>query len=452
MINGLGQPVFSNRLYVFAYYVNVENYERKEKTMSRLVINGGRPLCGVVRIQGAKNSVLPILAASLLADEPCVISNCPHISDADTAVEILEALGARAERYSDRVETDASNAFKCVIPDGLMRKMRSSIVFLGAIVSKCGRARVSFPGGCDIGCRPIDLHISSLEKMNISVLGKNGFLECRTDVIKGAEINLSFPSVGATENIMLAACKAKGDTVIENAAREPEIVDLQNFINAMGGDVRGAGTSRIEICGVEKLHGVNYQIIPDRIVAATYLCAVAASRGCALLKNVRPNDLSSVISLLRDAGCDISAYDDSISIDCEKIKSIRGVDSVRTMPYPGFPTDAGSPFVALMTLAKGSTVFVETVFENRFKYVGELLRMGADIKTEGRVAVIDGVEKLFGTSVEAHDLRGGAALCVAAVAAEGTTEIDRAEYILRGYEHIEKDLRDLGADIEFFEY
>ena len=179
MINGLGQPVFSNRLYVFAYYVNVENYERKEKTMSRLVINGGRPLCGVVRIQGAKNSVLPILAASLLADEPCVISNCPHISDADTAVEILEALGARAERYSDRVETDASNAFKCVIPDGLMRKMRSSIVFLGAIVSKCGRARVSFPGGCDIGCRPIDLHISSLEKMNISVLGKNGFLDRR---------------------------------------------------------------------------------------------------------------------------------------------------------------------------------------------------------------------------------------------------------------------------------
>lgn len=419
--------------------------------MSRLVINGGKPLCGVVCVQGAKNSVLPIMAAALLAESESVISNCPNISDAETAVEILEALGACVERYSDRVEINPSNAFKCVIPDGLMRKMRSSIVFLGAIVSKCGRARVSFPGGCDIGCRPIDLHISSLEKMNISVVGKNGYLECRTDGVRGADINLSFPSVGATENIMLAACTANGKTVIENAAREPEIVDLQNFINAMGGKVKGAGTSRIEICGVKRLRGVTYSIIPDRIVAATYLCAVAASRGCALLKNVRPNDLSAVISLLRDAGCDISVYDDSISVDCEKLTGIRSVDSVRTMPYPGFPTDAGSPFVALMSLAKGTTVFVETVFENRFKYVGELLRMGADIKTEGRVAVIDGVEKLFGTSVEAHDLRGGAALCVAAVAAEGTTEISRAEYILRGYEHIEADLRALGADIEYFE-
>lgn len=419
--------------------------------MSRLVINGGKPLCGVVRIQGAKNSVLPIMAASLLSDGECVISGCPNISDADNAVRILEDLGAYTERYADRISINASNAFKCVIPDVLMRKMRSSIVFLGAIVSKCGRARVSFPGGCEIGCRPIDLHISSLEKMNISVVGRNGYLECRTDGIKGADINLTFPSVGATENIMLAACRADGKTVIENAAREPEIVDLQNFINAMGGRVSGAGTSRIEIFGVKRLRGVTYRIIPDRIVAATYLCAVAATRGCALLKDVNPEDLSAVVSLLRDAGCDISVYDDSISIDCEKTERIKSIDSVRTMPYPGFPTDAGSPFVALMSLARGTTVFVETVFENRYKYVGELLRMGADIKTEGRVAVIDGVEKLFGTTVEAQDLRGGAALCVAAVAAEGTTVIDRAEYVLRGYEHIDKDLRDLGADIKFFE-
>ena len=308
--------------------------------MSRLVINGGKPLCGVVRIQGAKNSVLPIMAASLLSDGECVISGCPNISDADNAVRILEDLGACTERYADRISINASNAFKCVIPDVLMRKMRSSIVFLGAIVSKCGRARVSFPGGCEIGCRPIDLHISSLEKMNISVVGRNGYLECRTDGIKGADINLTFPSVGATENIMLAACRADGKTVIENAAREPEIVDLQNFINAMGGRVSGAGTSRIEIFGVKRLRGVTYRIIPDRIVAATYLCAVAATRGCALLKDVNPEDLSAVVSLLRDAGCDISVYDDSISIDCEKTERIKSIDSVRTMPYPGFPTDA----------------------------------------------------------------------------------------------------------------
>lgn len=419
--------------------------------MSRLVIRGGVPLCGVLSIQGAKNSVLPIMSAALLADGECVIKNCPKISDLKSALEILEALGARTETYADRVIVNAANADKYVIPDDLMRKMRSSIMFLGAIVSKCGKARVSLPGGCDIGNRPIDLHLLSLEKMNISIEGKNGYLECTTDGIKGAEINLTFPSVGATENIMLAAVKAEGETVIKNAAREPEIVDLQNFLNAMGGKVTGAGTSEIRIDGVKKLHPVTYSIISDRIVAATYLCAVAASRGCALFKNINPEHLSAVIALMRDAGCVIDTYEDSISIDCERIKKIKRINSVRTMPYPGFPTDAGSPFVSLMCLAKGSTVFVETVFENRFKYIGELLRMGAKIKTEDRVAVIDGVDKLYGTTVKAHDLRGGAALCVAAVAAEGETVIDNAEYIKRGYESIDRDLSLLGANIRYEE-
>lgn len=419
--------------------------------MSRLIVRGGVPLCGVLSIQGAKNSVLPIMSAALLADGECVIKNCPKISDLKSALEILEALGARTETYADRVVVNAVKADKYVIPDDLMRKMRSSIMFLGAIVSKCGKARVSLPGGCDIGNRPIDLHLSSLEKMNISIEGKNGYLECVTAGIKGAEINLTFPSVGATENIMLAAVKADGKTVIRNAAREPEIVDLQNFLNAMGGNVKGAGTSEIRIKGVKRLHPVTYSIISDRIVAATYLCAVAASRGCALFKNINPEHLSSVISLLRDAGCVIDTYEDSISIDCEQIKKIKRINSVRTMPYPGFPTDAGSPFVSLMCLAKGSTVFVETVFENRFKYIGELMRMGAKIKTEDRVAVIDGVDKLYGTTVKAHDLRGGAALCVAAVAAEGETVIDNAEYIKRGYESIDRDLSLLGANIRYEE-
>ena len=416
--------------------------------MSKLVINGGRPLCGVVCIQGAKNSVLPIMAAALLADGECVIENVPDISDLHSAVEILTALGAKTVLYKNRIVINSKYAAGYEIPDTLMRKMRSSIMFLGAILSVSKRAKVSFPGGCDIGNRPIDLHLSSLKKMNVEITDAYGYLDCGTSGLKGANITLSFPSVGATENIMLAAVKAEGETIINNAAKEPEIMDLQNFLNAMGGKVRGAGTGEIVISGVEKLHGADYRIIPDRIVASTYLCAVAATRGNALLKDVNKEHLSVVLSLLRDAGCKIDVYADSVSIECDRVHGVKTENLIRTMPYPGFPTDCGPPFVALMSLARGSTVFVETIFENRFKYMGELLRMGANIKTEGRVAVIDGVKSLYGTTVEANDLRGGAALCVAGLASEGITEIDNAEYIERGYEHINLDLQELGAGIE----
>lgn len=419
--------------------------------MSKLVINGGYPLCGVVRIQGAKNSVLPIMAAALLAEDECVIENVPDISDLHSAIEILSALGAQTTLYENKIVIDSRYAKGFEIPDTLMRKMRSSIMFLGAILSVSKRAKVSFPGGCEIGNRPIDLHISALKKMNVTIHDTFGYIDCETKGLLGANITLSFPSVGATENIMLAAVKADGVTVINNAAKEPEITDLQDFLNVMGGRVSGAGTSVITISGVKRLHGARYKIIPDRIVASTYLCAVAATRGNALFKNVDTQHLSVVLSLLRDAGCKIDEYHDSVSIECDKINHVDTVNLIRTMPYPGFPTDAGPPFVSLMALATGSTVFVETIFENRFKYIGELLRMGANIKVEGRVAVVEGVNRLYGTSVEAYDLRGGAALCVAGLAAEGETEILNAGYIERGYEHIDRDLQELGGKIELID-
>lgn len=416
--------------------------------MSSLVIEGGYPLCGVVEVQGAKNSILPILAATLLTDGDCIIENCPDISDKETAIEILSAIGAQTIAHDKYLLINTKYAEGYVIPDALMRKMRSSIIFLGAMLSKRGRARVSFPGGCDIGTRPIDLHIAAFKKMGVKISEEYGFLDCECDQLTGAEINLSFPSVGATENIILAAVKAEGTTVICNAAKEPEIVDLQGFINSMGGKIKGAGTATIIIEGVSKLHGTKYSVISDRIVAATYICAIAATRGNALIKNIVPEHLSAVISVLTEAGCVFKPYENMISVECDKIRGIKTDNVVRTMPYPGFPTDIGSPFVALMSIGNGTTVFVETIFENRFKYVGELLRMGAKIRTEGRVAVIDGVERLYGTSVIAHDLRGGAAMVVAGLAAEGETVIKNAEYIERGYERIDENLKDLGARIK----
>jgi UDP-N-acetylglucosamine 1-carboxyvinyltransferase len=397
-----------------------------------------------VESQGAKNSILPIMAATLVSDGECVIDNCPDISDTQTAIEILTALGANVTRNGRCIIVDSANANKFEIPDILMRKMRSSIMFLGAILTRRKRALVSFPGGCELGPRPIDLHISSLSKMGVNIDERYGFLDCSCSSLKSADITLSFPSVGATENIMLAAVKAEGTTIINNPAKEPEIEDLQNFLNEMGAKITGAGSSKIIITGVKKLEGVHHKVIPDRIVAATYICAVAATRGNALIKNVNPSHLTAILSFLQDAGCIITSYDDVISIECDKLKA---VNVVRTMPYPGFPTDAQAPFMALMCLAQGSTVFIETIFENRYKHVGELLRMGAKITTEGRVAVTEGVNNLYGASVEAGDLRGGAALVVAGLAAKGKTIVCNAEHIDRGYENIEGQLIELGAKI-----
>lgn len=414
--------------------------------MSKLVIEGGVPLCGVVEIQGAKNSILPIIAATLLADDECEISNFPDIGDTHIALEILKALGANSTIHTNSIIVNAAGAYGTEIPDDLMRKMRSSLMFLGAILSKNRRARVSLPGGCDIGTRPVDLHIGALKEMGVVFSEAHGYMECEAKNISPADIVLTYPSVGATENIMLAAAKANGVTTIKNAAKEPEIVDLQNFINAMGGKIRGAGGSEIIITGVKNLHGVKYSVIPDRIVLSTYMCAVAATRGNAVFKNVNTSHVSSVLAALSKAGCKIYDLKDTVAIECDRLNAI---NSLMSMPYPGFPTDAGSPFVAMMARAAGTTLFVETIFENRFRYVGELLRMGAKIKTEGRAAVIEGQKKLYGAPVEACDLRGGAALVVAALAAEGITSVSHAEFIERGYEHIESVLTELGARIKY---
>lgn len=412
--------------------------------MSKIVIEGGYPLCGVIDIQGAKNSILPILAAAYLADGDCVIDNCPDISDTHAAIEILRALGSTVTIHGNTVYINSDYACGFEIPDKLMRKMRSSIMFLGAILGKKKRALVSFPGGCELGPRPIDIHISALSKMGVTIREEFGYLDCECKNIKGAVLDLSFPSVGATENIMLAAVKADGVTVINNAAKEPEIEDLQNFLVKMGGKISGAGSGRIIIQGVPKLTGTRHSVIPDRIVTATYICAVAATGGNALLKKAEASHLGTLLSFLRESGCEINTYDDAIQVSCD---SLKGGHTVRTMPFPGFATDAQAVCMAMMCKARGSTVFIETIFESRFKQVGELLRMGAKITTEGRVAVTEGVKKLYGTTVEAGDLRGGASLVVAGLSAEGTTVIDNAEHIYRGYENIEKNLSDLGAKI-----
>lgn len=412
--------------------------------MPKLRIEGGNSLCGVIDIQGAKNSILPIMAATLAADGECVIENCPDISDTHTALDILRTLGAQVKHRGHRVSVDCRHVIDYEIPDSLMRKMRSSVIFLGALLSRHGKAVISFPGGCELGPRPIDLHLSALEKMGVRIREEFGSLVCLGDGLCGCEIPLAFPSVGATENIMLSAVRAKGVTVITNAAREPEIEDLQNFLNEMGADVHGAGSSTVVIRGVDRLTGCVHKVIPDRIVTATYLCAVAATRGNALLRNTCPRHNVALLSALRQAGCQVEEREDLIRISCDALRSAR---RIRTMPYPGFPTDAQAPFMGLMCGAKGSTVFVETIFENRYKHVAELQRMGANITLEGRVAVVEGVKRLRGAPVQATDLRGGAALMIAALSAEGITEISDIYHIDRGYERPEEILSELGAKV-----
>ncbi len=412
--------------------------------MPSYIVEGGVPLCGVIHVQGAKNSVLPILAATLIADGECRIGNCPEISDTYTAAEILRGLGATVTLFSDKIYVDATSAAGFVISEELMRKMRSSVVFLGAILARRHHAVVSFPGGCELGPRPIDMHLSALRKMGVVIREEHGYLDCECDRLIGSDISLAIPSVGATENIMLAAVTAEGRTVINNAAREPEICDLQDFLNKMGAKVRGAGTPTVVIDGVKKLHGAEHRVIPDRIAATTYMCAVAATRGNALLHDTAPEHLSGIISFMREAGCTINVDGSDIYISCDRLHACR---PVRTMPYPGFPTDAQAVCMAMMCRAKGSSVFIETVFSDRFRHVGELLRMGAKITVDGRVAIVDGVEKMYGANVDSTDLRGAAALVVAALAADGESEIRKIEHIERGYDCMPKVLSELGAKI-----
>lgn len=414
--------------------------------MSRLVIEGGRPLEGEVLVQGAKNAVLPILAATLLNSGRNVIKNCPRLSDVKKTIEILKGLGCRVKQENNVVIVDSSQMNNFTICEELMRQMRSSIIFLGAIIGACGEARVSMPGGCEIGSRPIDLHLKALEQMGVDIKEEHGYIYCCADNISGADIHLDFPSVGATENIMLAAVKSKGATTIRNAAREPEIVDLARFLNRMGARISGAGESVIYIEGTDRLYEAEYTIMPDRIAAATYLLCGMITGGKVAVKRCVPEDNAAVLSALRTMGAGVRAERDIIYT--YPVKELKSPKLLRTMPYPGFPTDIQSPFMSLCSIAGGTTVFVETIFENRFRQVDELVRMGADIRVEGRTAVIRGVKKLFGATVEARELRGGASLVAAALAAEGESVIEHSEYIDRGYENIEKNLRALGADIK----
>ncbi len=413
--------------------------------MNKLVIDGGTPLSGEITVQGAKNAVLPILAASVLADGECIIHNCPWLRDVEKTGIILEKLGCIVKRDKNTLYVNSQNINNCVIDERLMREMRSSIIFLGAILTVCGKAEVGLPGGCPIGLRPIDLHIKSLRQMGVKITEEYGYLKCECEKLVAADIHLDFPSVGATENIMLAAVKAKGRTTITNAAREPEITDLANFLNLMGAKITGAGSSVIVIEGVNKLNPVEYSIMPDRIVTQTYLIAAMITGGEILLRNTAPSHINSGLSLLSEMGAKIKCTDDSIKL--KSGKGIKSVHIIKTMPYPGFPTDIQSPFMALASVADGTSVFVENIFENRFRHVDELIRMGADIKVEGRSAVIRGVKKLYGANVEAYELRGGAALVLAALAADGRTAVSGTEFIDRGYENIEGNLSQCGAKI-----
>lgn len=412
----------------------------------RLRVNGGNRLCGTLKVQGAKNSILPILAACVLVRGEVVLHNCPELSDVGSAVKILEHLGLKCERNGDKIRVMCGGVNCAKVPESLMREMRSSIFFLGPILSSCGRAEISMPGGCELGPRPIDIHIAALKKLGAVIEDERGILNCRVEKrLKGTQIDLWFPSVGATENTILAAALAEGTTVITNAAREPEIADLSDFLNACGAKIYGAGSSKILIEGVKELRGCEYTIMPDRIAAVTFLTAAAITRGEINLKGVKEEHITSSLSLLEVAGCDISPCGEEIYLKCKNRP--RAMNLIKTMPYPSFPTDAQAPFMSLASVADGTTMFVETIFENRYRHVCELMRMGADIKTEGKVAVVNGTERLKSADVTCTDLRGGAALLIAALSAEGESSIYSIEHIDRGYQHIEKDLRSLSADV-----
>lgn len=416
--------------------------------MSKLLIEGGHRLSGEIRLQGAKNSALPILAATLLGKNRSIIHNCPNLSDVEAAVKILEYLGCQVVREEDTLTIDAREVTRTTIPEYLMREMRSSIVFLGAMLSRTGEAKISMPGGCELGPRPIDLHLDALKRLGTIVTSDHGYLDCRVEKrLRGCKISLLFPSVGATENILLASVLAEGTTVIHNAAQEPEIVDLAAYLNGRGAKIKGAGKSRIVVEGVARLKDGEHTVIPDRIVAATYLAAAAITKGEILLRQTHPWDLESIFPIFEKMGFPIHISDDEILLKSEINQKIHSVDSVRTMPYPGFPTDAQAPVMSVLSIADGTSMFVENIFANRYKHVLELNRMGADIKLEGRVAVVKGVKKLYGTEVLSEDLRGGAALVVAGLAAEQMTAVTQIHHIDRGYERIEEVLCSMGAVI-----
>lgn len=415
--------------------------------MEKLIINGGKRLEGSVSISGAKNSAVALIPAALLADGPVVIENLPHIQDVEIYCELLKEMGADVLFEDDWMEVDGRPMQLKLMPNGRIKKLRASYYLWGALLAKFGEAHVGLPGGCDLGPRPVDLHIKGFEALGARVENQNGVMTLRAQNgrLKGARIYLDLVSVGATINIMLAASKAEGVTIIENAAREPEIVDVATLLNNMGAKIKGAGTDIIRIEGVERLRGCRHTIIPDRIEAGTYMIAAAATRGSVTLENVIPKHLESVTAKLREIGAEVLEMDDCIQVNGREV--YRAID-VKTSPYPGFPTDLQQPITTLLTLATGTSVVTDNIYSARFRHVDELRRMGANLKVEGRSAVIEGTRQLNGAKVVASDLRAGAALVIAGLATPGTTELEGLEHIDRGYENLVSKLQSLGADVK----
>lgn len=416
--------------------------------MKSYIIEGGKKLEGTVKISGSKNASLPILAATILSEKTNKLYNVPQIKDTKTTLEILKLLGCKIKQNSGKIEINSKHITKTEIPEHLMREMRSTVIMAGALLGRFKEVTFSYPGGCDIGSRPIDLHINAFKKIGVEITEEAGFIKCKANKIIGTNIDLDFPSVGATENIILATVLSTGTTTINNAAMEPEIIDMVQFLKKMGAKIQGEGTNQIIIDGVEKLSGVSYNIMPDRIEAGTILCAVAATGGNVILDNVMPEHLTAVINKLEETGCKIEINKKKITLNApRKLKSI----DIKTMTYPGFPTDLQQIFATMLVKASGTSIIVENIFESRYKYISELRKMGAKVTVEGKTAIIKGTRKINATTVVCTDLRGGAALVIAGLMAKGKSRVENIGYIQRGYENLENKLGSLGAKIKLEE-
>lgn len=410
----------------------------------KFVVVGGKKLSGKIRVSGSKNAVLPIMAASILSSKEVIIHDVPSISDVTEMTKMLEIIGAKVKKEGNVYTIDTSSVQPQEFSENIVRKIRASSLFMGPMLGKFGSIKVAYPGGCNIGSRPIDLHLKGFEKLNAIVKERHGYIEANGADLKGGTIYLDFPSVGATQNLVMASCLIPGDTVIKNAAREPEIVDLQNFLNSMGARIRGSGTDTIKICGVKKLGSAEHYLIPDRIEAGTHMIAAAVTGGDVLVENVIGEHLVPLTSKLKDAGCQIDQGEYEIRVKGNS--NIKPLD-IKTLPYPGFPTDLQPQMMVLLTLAQGTSVVVENIFENRFKHVDELRRLGAEIKVEGRIAIVKGVKKLTGAFVAATDLRAASALVLAGLVSEEATVIENIHFLDRGYEDFERKYNNLGAKI-----
>lgn len=416
--------------------------------MKSYIIEGGKKLEGTVKISGSKNASLPILAATILSEKTNKLYNVPQIKDTKTTLEILKLLGCKIKQNSGKIEINSKHITKTEIPEHLMREMRSTVIMAGALLGRFKEVTFSYPGGCDIGSRPIDLHINAFKKLGVEITEEAGFIKCKANKIIGTNIDLDFPSVGATENIILATVLSTGTTTINNAAMEPEIIDMVQFLKKMGAKIQGEGTNQIIIDGVEKLSGVSYNIMPDRIEAGTILCAVAATGGNVTIDNVMPEHLTAVINKLEETGCKIEINNKKITLNApKKLKSI----DIKTMTYPGFPTDLQQIFATMLVKASGTSIIVENIFESRYKYISELRKMGAKVTVEGKTAIIKGARKINATTVVCTDLRGGAALVIAGLMAKGKSRVENIGYIQRGYENLENKLGSLGAKIKLEE-